>query len=708
MLRAAHEATRDGVLVLDADGVVISVNSRFAAIWSLPADLGIGAAVADLLVLMVVQLHEPALLDHDPTTGDVSDALLFLDGRVLERFGTTLRDAAGTRVGTAWFMRDTSNLRLAAALAGRLQAATARLAGVRTVDDVTQVVLAEGTAALGATSSGLALLEADGALHFATLDGQSLPVPDEWLVVPLDRRSLITETWHRESSLVLPDIASAEDLIARTGMAPLPADLGEQAWVTVLLRASGPRLGVLRLAWDHPHVPGELELSFVRTLADQCAQALERVGLAAQQERGATRARVRARVSDRLSASLDLDETLQTAVDLFVPELADWCVVHLLGTDGRVSLAQLHHGDADRQRHLTELFATLTISLDQPYGAGHVIRTGTIQHLPTISQEMLASVASSAEQLAALAGLEDAAGVALPLRARNRTLGAISIVRDAGGGYSDEELALAGEVATRVGLALDNARLYAEQREVAVTLQRSLLPAHLPELEGIRLGRRYLPGTSGTEVGGDLYDALPTPGGLVTLTVADVQGHGVRAAAVMGQLRAALRGYALEGHSPVGVVGRADTLMQTLEQETYATAVLAQLDPDTGAVELCGAGHPGPLLIRADGATSYVDLVPGAPLGVGGIAFGSVEIQLSPGDALLLFTDGLVEGRRQPIELGMTRLADGLRARRPAGPEELCDAALAVMGRGPDHDDDIALLALFYDGPTSQGPGSLR
>jgi serine phosphatase RsbU (regulator of sigma subunit) len=165
----------------------------------------------------------------------------------------------------------------------------------------------------------------------------------------------------------------------------------------------------------------------------------------------------------------------------------------------------------------------------------------------------------------------------------------------------------------------------------------------------------------------------------------------------MGQLRASLRGYALENHPPQGVLGRVDALVQALEDGELVTALYGVLEPATGALAIASAGHPAPVVLRADGEVTGVELDPGPPLGVAGRSFGVADVALARGDTLLLFTDGLVEDRSLPVYEGIEKLRAGLAAdaRSTSGcPDAVCAAALEVMGRGPGHDDDIALLAV--------------
>jgi PAS domain S-box-containing protein len=377
--------------------------------------------------------------------------------------------------------------------------------------------------------------------------------------------------------------------------------------------------------------------------------------------RGEERTRVLARSGELLAAGLRTEQVLDAIVDLLVPALADWCAVHLVGPGEVLEEARVVHRDLD---------------VDASGGDPEVV--------------------------ALMRRLDTRGALSVPLRARGRTFGAVTVGRSAELTDADDELV--EHVARRAALALDNARLYEQVREVAVTLQRSLLPRRLPDVAGVRLASRYLPGADGTEVGGDFYDAVALPGGRIGLTVGDVMGRGVRAAAVMGQLRASLRGYALENHPPQEVLARVDALVQALEDGELVTALYGVLDPGSGVLTVASAGHPAPVLVRARGQVGTVDLDPGPPLGVDVRSFGVAAVRLEPGDTLLLFTDGLVEDRALPVYEGIEMLRAGLDAdarARSGDPDAVCAAALETMGRGPRHDDDIALLAVTVEDATA-------
>jgi anti-sigma regulatory factor (Ser/Thr protein kinase) len=235
--------------------------------------------------------------------------------------------------------------------------------------------------------------------------------------------------------------------------------------------------------------------------------------------------------------------------------------------------------------------------------------------------------------------------------------------------------------------------VYEREHRIAETLQRSMLPERLPEIEGLELAARYLPAGRGTAIGGDWYDALELKDGRVALVVGDVVGHGLRAAAVMGQLRNATRAYALVETSPAEVVARLNRLVTSGGEEAMATVCYLLLDRETGEVTYASAGHPPPLMLGPDGPR-FLEGGRSVPVGAAESAvFREAKAIVPPGGALLLYTDGLVERRDIPLEDRLGQLAAAARA---TGGEldGLCDQVLAgVLGpRQPV--DDVALLAV--------------
>jgi serine phosphatase RsbU (regulator of sigma subunit) len=231
----------------------------------------------------------------------------------------------------------------------------------------------------------------------------------------------------------------------------------------------------------------------------------------------------------------------------------------------------------------------------------------------------------------------------------------------------------------------------AEQRSAADLLQRSLLPQHLPAVPGVRLAARSLPGNSGARVGGDWYDVIALPGGEIGLVVGDVVGHDLPAATAMGQLRNTLRAYALENASPAAVLERVNRAADLLQVADMATCVYAVLDPRTLTVRLASAGHLPPLVTSPSGSGRLLRAEPGPPLGVLPDAhYCDERVPLQRGGALVLYTDGLVERRSEPIDTGLNAL-EAAPGSHP-GPEAMCDELVRTMLGGAVPGDDVTLL----------------
>ena len=234
---------------------------------------------------------------------------------------------------------------------------------------------------------------------------------------------------------------------------------------------------------------------------------------------------------------------------------------------------------------------------------------------------------------------------------------------------------------------------YDRQHLIAETLQRALLPQDLPMVDGLALAARYLPAEVGFKAGGDWYDVIPLAGGRVGLVIGDVAGHGLEAASVMGQLRMAVRAYALEGHQPADIVEHADAVLRVVASDEIATMTYGEVHPASGAVRIVGAGHPPPIAIDADGAR-YLDLPKQPPIGVAaGWAYEEVLVDIAPGAKVVLYTDGLIDRRDIALEEGLEQLLAAA-DRDPGRPVETVCRDLITELAPSEAADDIALLAM--------------
>ncbi|GAA2498591.1 ATP-binding SpoIIE family protein phosphatase [Winogradskya humida] len=287
---------------------------------------------------------------------------------------------------------------------------------------------------------------------------------------------------------------------------------------------------------------------------------------------------------------------------------------------------------------------------------------------------------------------------AMPLRTAS-VHGALTMGYRTPHSWLPAERALLYAAAELVAQATERARRFEAQHGTAQLLQRSMLPEHLPELDRFRIAARYDVGVDGNAAGGDFYDAFELADGRLAMVLGDVAGHDVRAAAVMGQVRAALRALALTDSAPGTVLAGLDRLVGSLgaesrNEEIFVTVVYGVLDPADGTITLASAGHPPPVLRRAGHGSASAELVtvpPGAPLGLGG-RWRTATVQLEPGDTILMYSDGVVERRDRPLSDGLDALVTATAAAASGDPRNLCSlATAAVSGRT---DDDVAVLAV--------------
>ncbi|MEA2124767.1 MAG: hypothetical protein QOI80_1549, partial [Solirubrobacteraceae bacterium] len=290
--------------------------------------------------------------------------------------------------------------------------------------------------------------------------------------------------------------------------------------------------------------------------------------------------------------------------------------------------------------------------------------------------------------------------VVFPLSTAGRVVGGLLLSATRPHAFTDDDLALGTALAAQAATAVERARLFEAERHVSVTLQRALLPAALPEVAGVELDLRYLP-AAGLAAGGDFYEALALDDGSLVVAVGDVVGRGANAAAAMGQLRSALRAFALTGEEPAPLLARLSAFADTVAEAMAATAVVAKLDPGTGRLRYACAGHPWPVLVSSDGKAELLMGGRGVPLGcLPDPQYVEDSIALEPGATLLLYTDGLTERRGEDMDAALERLRASLAAHAGEPLPALLDRA--VRDAGPVAPaDDVALVALRFTGAAS-------
>lgn len=583
----------------------------------------------------------------------------------------------------------------------RLQAVSVELAAELSLDAVTRTVIERGLSALGAVAGGMWVLdEASGVLLLQGAVGYPQEVVERWARMSLDVPAPAVDAATSRQRVLLRGEAERD---ARYPHLAGRASVGE-LFVTVPLTAEGRLLGVLGASFanvDALDTPDAI--AFLEAATSQCAHALDRARLLAVERRARERLELLAEAGRLFAAPLDVVSTAADTCRLLVSRVADAAAVHVLEPDGRFELVAVNATEPDWIERFREVSDALPAAAQAAMLA--CAESGEPVLRSVITAEAILGELDDPADVAALESLALRSTLMLPLRARGRAIGVLTLATMSERPPLDDDTTwVMSELAGRLALALENARLFRQQSDIAHTLQRSLLPAMLPEVPGADVAVRYLPGTEGVKVGGDFYDVIPLPSGRIGLVVGDVMGRGVRAAAVMGQVRAAIRSYTLEGHPPAALLSRLDRLVEVLEDGLLVTCFYGEWDPIAGTVLCSVAGHLPPLLRLPGRAPTYIEVDPGVPLGVGASGYTEVEVDLPPGSLLLAYTDGLVEGPDLPVEDGMARLAAAVAGARTA--MSVCDAALFELRPGmlgdeptnepsPSYDDDTALLALM-------------
>ncbi|MET8646764.1 SpoIIE family protein phosphatase [Streptomyces sp. NPDC004074] len=424
--------------------------------------------------------------------------------------------------------------------------------------------------------------------------------------------------------------------------------------------------------------------------------------------------------SRRIGTTLDVMQTAQELADLAVPFLADYATVdlaesvplgeeplaHLGPQDGRIpvfrraGLASIHPGTPESLfAHGEPVFVPPT----SPFT--NVLRSGKSHFEPILDTSpgtwLDHQDAARAQKIReyAMHSL-----MVVPIHARGAVLGVAVFVRTKDPRpFEEDDLLLAEELVSWSALALDNARQYARERSAALALQRLLLPHRATGGSAADVAWRYLPADSHHGIGGDWFDVIPLSGARVALVVGDVVGHGINAAAKMGQLRTAMHTLADMDMPPDEVLSRLDEqVIRLAEAEAdprhpatttmAATCLYAVYDPVTRTCTVARAGHPPPAVFDPYGHVTFPDLPSGAPLGLGLGAFEAVTLELAEGSVLALYTDGLIEARDQDISAGMNRLRTAL-ARPGRTLDDLCSSTVDTLRAKPPSDDVTLLLA---------------
>jgi PAS domain S-box-containing protein len=476
--------------------------------------------------------------------------------------------------------------------------------------------------------------------------------------------------------------------------------------MVMAVRARGGDVaGALLVAHTDPNRYSTTEENLLADIAAQAGIVLDiaRLFRAAEQEIEARRhaeeiQRFYAETSAVLSQSLDYPGAFERLAQLCVPFLADLCVIDVAEEQGVRRVAAVH-ADAEKHALVAELHTKYPPdALGSRHPAANVLRGGKPEFAASMSDRYLQSTTRDARHYEIVRALDYRSYMCVPLEARGRVLGALSLVSSGSGRrFGDSDLALAVEFARRAGLALDNARLYSERDHVARALQSSLLPPSLPDVPGARVTARYRAAGEGNEVGGDFYHAFQVDERSWWFAIGDVSGKGPEAAAIAGLARHTLRALGFNERSPRLLLTKLhETLLAGEGHGEFCTVCCALLQPhaDGATLSIACGGHPPPIIRRANGSVEVANCT-GPLLGLPvDLAFVEESVELGPGDIVVLYTDGVTEAhhRNQPL-FGEERLVEVI-GRSESDVDRVADAILAAVSEyGPaEPRDDVAVV----------------
>ena len=525
-----------------------------------------------------------------------------------------------------------------------------------------------------------------------------------------------------DDSLAAPAIVSGQPLVVvdteaddRNWLNAAVQEMSARSYMGVpLLSSDGHILGTFCVLDRSPRVWTDDERSLVADIAAAVTaeihlrEAVVRATTAAADARRAERrlALVNS-VTTALSETLDLSTALDRLSRLLVPDLADLCTVELFGFLPGVTpgLLAVHSADPEVAR-LLELAHGIRPRGQTPNSLAHqAVVERRARMIPEVDDAHLRRISTDETQLDYYRRLELVSMASVPLAGRGDALGVLTFATTALSGrrYGPADLELIADIGSRASVAVDNARLYTTEHMRATSLQRSLLP-EVPAIEALDICAVYLPGRKDSDVGGDWYDVFELPDGGISLTIGDVMGHDITAAAAMGQLRSVVRVCAWQGLGPSQVLSELDQLVDHFHQADLATIVHGTLTLEAdgaGHLVVANAGHPPPLIVGADGVC-YLEDTP-SPL-IGAMENPQRDEQtatLAPGWTLILYTDGLVESVDLPLGEGLARLSELAATTAGLAATEVCDIIGSTIG---ESDDDIALLVVRAAGDRPASP----
>jgi len=603
-------------------------------------------------------------------------------GAVADRYRATghERDIAHASERRARQAAESESARLA-----HLHNLTGRLADAVTVRDVCGALVDTAIGSLGADASGVALLSSDGAeLERMAARGFPDDVLAAWSRFPADTPVMARDVIQGRSVVT---VASAEEALERYPLLSSFGDgypMGAQAAAPLL--AGDELLGVLGVNFREPRRFSLEDESLLLAIGRQCGQAIERARLFEAEQRALRRASRLQEVTARLARAVTTEDAARAILRGATGGVgADAASIALASDDGRslrVSPGLLSSGTL-------RLRPPFEISMNDRSVLAHVYRNGRAMWIASPDEWE-----SRFEEGFATQGDLGRCVYAVPIVAKGEAIGALAVYfREERGKPSAEEAELISSFAHQAGVALERARAYEVEHEAAMTLQRNLMPEGTGYSATVDVDGRYLPATRGVHVGGDWYDVVDRPDGTVAFAVGDIAGHGLQAAAAMGQVRSAWRALALSMTEPNAILASLDRFAGGVDGAFFSTILTLLLDPSRNELRYASAGHPPALVIEPDGSTRFLEGGRSVPLGLPfDLPRPQAQERLGTGSILVVYTDGLVERRDEPLDRGLERLAEVASRVRAGSLTEISDGLLELVA--DDRHDDVALLTI--------------
>ena len=669
-----HERTSEGAADgAPADSHLIDALDRLSG----PVTISVAVRDADgVAVGLRLAYRNAAARARDlrpPAGGTLAACLRVLNTGVAEQ----TRSWHAARLGTElllWELRDTgADLRRADALA-RI---ASRLARTDAPEDVLGVMVTDGIRATGAVGVTI-VVPAPAGTGFVAHSAAGAGPAEQRHVSRLD---------------LGPPLASL--LLDRTAGMDRPGAGAPDGRVALPMLVDDRVLGAVLIDVGRAWPVDEAERDFFTALVAQVTQALDRTLAHADAARAHVQLQALNDLSGRLGSATEPAQVFAALVETVVPRLADGVLIHQPRADARLALVAGTHTDEQRWKALRLLAEEFPVTLAPAGGVG----AGAVTVMTPPVLDGLAGVGDRA----ALAALADGSWLATPLQDGADRFGMLTMVRDGNRPFTERDIPFASEWSHRAAVALARIRDAQRQREVAEDLQRGLVPRRLPTVPGLSFGARYLPGRRDLHVGGDFYDVFPTTGGRLAVAIGDVCGTGPIAASRTALVRHSTRAFARVMPDPAQVCAAAnEALLEARLDGAFCSMAYAELELTGERVDvgLTLAGHPRPLLRRADGSTS--------PVGVSGTVLGVVahpeytvsRHRLARGDTLLFYTDGASERRNGDHFLGEDGLRRLLEQAPPLPADDLLEHVLAsILGFGDrELADDLAMVAVQITG----------